>query len=314
MGFKTERIRFNVKDRGRRFRGQDRNFDTVALARVINSPEVQERVKNRDLVGYWGHWPRVKFGLEPGEAAVVKGKVVNLEPAIVTTYLKAHEDGTIEHESEFLDTAPGRIAYRQYASRVGGFSSAINAPRRGSMQVPESFHGFDYVKEPNYTVNRGYTLDSAGNRIEPDDLDDDERAVLDEVGQYTELVESTAAVLDRVQAEYDLQASVLTQVHEECNELRSQVARLQEQLRQRPKQQVAVVDSVPKEPEQPEPTREQVLDSARKAGKPLEASRFASADAFIDKRLERYEAQHQEEKPAPTAADRYLDRAFGPMG
>lgn len=156
---KTGTIRYSVRERGRKYRGQERNFDTVALASLINGPEVQERVRNRDLVGYFGHWPRIVFGMNPGEGGMHQGKHVPLEAAIVTTKLSANPDGTIEHETEFLDTAPGRTAKRLFNSKTGGFSSAINCREYGGRDVPLGFHGFDYVMEPNFTTNRGYALD-----------------------------------------------------------------------------------------------------------------------------------------------------------
>lgn len=158
---KTGVIRFNVTDRGRKHRGVDRNFDTAALATVVNSPEVQERVRKRDLHGYFGHGPRSAFGMTPPEFGIVAGKQVTLEPALVTTLLKGMADGTIEHEAEFLDNPPGRAAKRLFSNKVGGFSSAISCREYGGRDVPTSFHGFDYVLEPNFSTNRGWALDSA---------------------------------------------------------------------------------------------------------------------------------------------------------
>lgn len=164
---KTGLITFNVKDRGRKHRGVERNFDTASLAAVVNGPAVQERVANRDLPGYLGHWPRVMFGMDPGEGGPdpKSGKVVRLEPSHVTTMLRAMPDGTIEHEAEFLDTPPGRTAKRLFGSRRGGFSSAIAADpirsRMAGVDIVSGFYGFDYVSEPNFATNRGFALDSA---------------------------------------------------------------------------------------------------------------------------------------------------------
>lgn len=144
-------IRYNLKERGRQFRGVERNFDIPAIVAAINSPECQEIVKTRAMLGYLGHWVRIRFGLEPPEGGIAQGKAQAVEPAIVTTYLKAYPNGDIEHKTEFLDNDTGRIASRMYANKVGGFSSAIdeNKPR---------FYGFDWVNEPNYSTNRGYSL------------------------------------------------------------------------------------------------------------------------------------------------------------
>ncbi len=321
MGMKTEVIRFNVRERGRRYRGQDRNFDTAALAALVNGPEVQERVKNGDLLGYYGHWPRVKFGLDVQEGALVGGKPVHLEPAIRTTSIKAYPDGTIEHQAEFLDTAPGRLAQRLYQSKTGGFSSAINAPRRGSTQVPNGFYGFDYVLEPNYTGNRGYALDSAGNRIDREELDESEVEVLDAVEEYTGMVQATTAMLDRVQADYDRQAEVLLALQEENVEYQTKIAQLQAALDSARDDLVKAMALAPAQAGadpvqavgQP-PAPAEVLDDAKARGIPVSRSRFADAEDFLNQKtslagFEKGEDDRDAEKP--TAAERYFGRAFG---
>lgn len=161
----TDSITFNVRERGRKYRGVDRNFDTARLATLINSPAVQEKVKHGDMLGYLGHWPRVKFGMEVCEGGIDQstGKAVSLPVAVRTTELAAQPDGTITHRAEFLDTEAGEIAAGLYRSKAGGFSSAIDAVPRTSPAIPRGFYGFDFVYEPNFTKNRGHvvTLDSA---------------------------------------------------------------------------------------------------------------------------------------------------------
>lgn len=144
-------IRYNLKDRGRQFRGVERNFDIPAIVAAINSPACQERVKTRGMLGYLGHWVRIRFGLEPPEGGIAEGKAHAIEPAIVTTHLKAYPNGDIEHQTEFLDNDTGRIASRMFANKVGGFSSVID-------EVKVNFFGFDWVNDPNYSTNRGYGL------------------------------------------------------------------------------------------------------------------------------------------------------------
>lgn len=162
MGATTPVISYNLKERGRKYRGKERHFNIKAIVDAVNSPETQERVANRDMTGFFGHWPRIRFGMNPAEGGIAEGKAHAIEPAIVTTLLRAHPDGTIEHQTEFLDTATGQIAARMYGSKVGGFSSAIDPNR------PE-FFGFDYVNELNYSTNRGYTLDDV-NGMTYDDV------------------------------------------------------------------------------------------------------------------------------------------------
>ncbi|MGL5225268.1 MAG: hypothetical protein ACRC8Q_08135, partial [Aeromonas sp.] len=151
-------ITYNLNERGRSHRGTERHFDIPSIVAAINSPACQERVATRGMLGYLGHWPRIRFGMEPPEGGLFDGKAHAVEPAVVTVYLRAHPNGDIEHRTEFLDTPPGAIAARMYANRVGGFSSAIDT------QDPE-LYGFDWVNDPNYSTNRGYqlALDSAAD-------------------------------------------------------------------------------------------------------------------------------------------------------
>lgn len=202
---KTEIITYNLQDRGRQFRGSPRNFDIKKIAESINSSAMQERVKNRDLLGYYGHWPRKQFGIEPTEGGLAKGRPSIVEPAICTTMLEADENGTIRHQAEFLQTDAGKVAAKLYESRTGGFSSAIS-DRLGV------FHGFDYVLEPNFTHNRGYALDSVDDMTEDDMMAamieeqlHGMQLVLDSVEQRAEIERQTAELaaqtLAAVQAE-----------------------------------------------------------------------------------------------------------------
>lgn len=220
MAQKTGKIRYNVNERGRQH-GEDRLFDLRALAALVNGPEVQERVRNRDMVGYYGHWQRVKFGITPPETVILDGKSVNIDPAIVTTHLSADADGNIEHESEFLDTPSGRIAERLYASKTGGFSSAIDARPRGNFHVPTTFAGFDYVLEPNYTTNRGYLFDSTDMATE-----DQERFVLlDSVMHSNHALTAMNVLYDSLQNDHTLAMQTIQRLMEENEELLSMHAR-----------------------------------------------------------------------------------------
>lgn len=220
---KTGPITYNVTKRGRKFRGQERNFDPVSLAAVINGPEVQEKVKNRDRWGYYGHFGRMLFGMEPGEGGVVPsgpfaGKLVRLEPAFITTAISADNSGNITHEAEFLDNANGRLAKRAFNNRVGGFSSAIDARPMNGKDIARGFYGFDYVSEPNFTGNRGFALDGVEAEAEAGMLLDS--AVLE--GQQT------IAILDglytRLQGDYDRLAESLAHAQHVNNGLVAMIA------------------------------------------------------------------------------------------
>ncbi|MGZ8220039.1 MAG: hypothetical protein ACXWT0_00175 [Methylobacter sp.] len=185
-------IIYNLKERGRQHRGQERNFDIKAICDAINSPACQERVSTRAMLGYFGHKIRILCGLEPVESGVVSGKYNEFEPAIVTTHLKAYPDGTIEHQTEFLDSVPGRKAARMYSNRIGGFSSAID-------ERQPQFFGFDYVLDPNYSGNRGFALDSVNLTL--DEVLDSVKSEDDEFMQR--LIDVKNAEIAQLQAALD---------------------------------------------------------------------------------------------------------------
>jgi hypothetical protein len=217
MGSKTGKITYNVHERGRQYVGKDRSFNLGALAALVNGNEVQERVRNRDLNGFYGHWIRMKFGLNPPESIVFDGKVVNIEPALVTTYLAADGQGNITHEAEFLDTDAGSIAERLYHSKQGGFSSAIHTAPNVRPSLPTIFAGFDYVYEPNYTTNRGYMFDSTM----PDD-----QTLFDAVVQEWQMSNAMMrTIFDSMQADHMLAMQTIERLQEENVELLSLASR-----------------------------------------------------------------------------------------
>jgi hypothetical protein len=180
-------IQYNLNERGRELTGKPRHFNIDKVAAFINGARTQERIQKRDMFGYYGHWPRVKFGMMPPEGGIYQGKLVKLEPAIATVHLKAFPDGTIEHEEEFLATDAGRTAQKMFESKKGGFSSALS-------EVEGRFFGFDYVNEPNFDDNRGYVLDAANA--------DDGGGILDDavIADYNQNLHGMLALLDSAQA------------------------------------------------------------------------------------------------------------------
>ena len=216
----TPLIEYNLRDRGRSYRGQERNFDIPALSRVINGPACQERVRNRDMVGFYGHWPRVKFGMNPAEGGMDGGKARAVQPALVTTFLDCSTDGTVRHKAEFLPTEAGTLAEKLFSARTGGFSSAIDTHR------PE-FFGFDYVLEPNYSTNRGYSLDSVFGGADGMSIDDIDAAI------YGEQVAGMAVLLDAVQGSLHASASTLEALRAERDDLARRLDDMARQLEER---------------------------------------------------------------------------------
>jgi hypothetical protein len=199
-------ITYNLKERGRRYTGNERNFNIKAICDAVNSPATQERIKMRAMVGYFGHKARVLVGLVPTESAIVGGKYNEIDPAIITTHLKAYPDGTIEHQTEFLDTEPGQRAARLHSQKIGGFSSAIDDRQN-------KFYGFDYVLDPNFVANRGFTFDSvAGLTFDSAmelPLPDEDAEWLALLEQRDRLITDLHAALDSAQAENEQYLSML---------------------------------------------------------------------------------------------------------
>lgn len=271
---RTGVIRYNLADRGRKHRGPERYFDTAVAAKLINSPSVQEKVKHGDMLGYFGHWPRVQFGLNPAEGGIVNGKAVSIEPAIRTLSIVAMPDGWVEHEAEFLDNANGKIAARLFASKAGGFSSAIRAPEIGGKAIATEFHGFDYVLEPNYTTNRGYGLTLDGVAGEED--------ILDAVAERQQMMELCSSMLDSAQVEVNLMAQAMERVVEENTYLISQLAKVGKSA--------AVLDGV--------------LDVV---SRPIE-SPLSRANEFLDAVLVGFQPQKVKEEPRTPGHERQLSR------
>lgn len=201
----TPLIRYNLKDRGRQHTGQPRNFDIKAICDVINSPAVQEIVASRGMLGYYGHAPRIRYGMTPVEGGFENGKYKEVQPAIVTTFLRADYNGNVEHRAEFLGTDAGVLAAKLWAGKVGGFSSAID-------QGKPDFYGFDYVAQPNFLSNsfRGIAMDDigSGESLTYDAVYVAERVEAESAAFIAEMLDSVAAeraaanaVIERLQLE-----------------------------------------------------------------------------------------------------------------
>ncbi|QLG96692.1 hypothetical protein HZF02_32765 (plasmid) [Pseudomonas yamanorum] len=199
MSKRTGVIRYNLNDTGRTYTGQPRKIDIDAAMRLLNGPALQESIRKGDVVGYIGHQYREKFGLDVPETVIVDGKEVVLEPGVRTIYIKCYPNGDVEHEQEFLNSAPGRVGQRLWDSKAYGFSSAIYAPEEGGLRVPKGYFGMDLVRAPNYDNNRGYAvmLDSVnpGAFAVEDTFASDSAALLDSVDTMIKESDAMAATI-----------------------------------------------------------------------------------------------------------------------
>lgn len=283
----TDSITYNVNERGRKYRGVDRVFDTAALATMINSPKVQEKVKHGDMLGYFGHWPRLKFGMEFTEGGIDKesGKAIALPAAIRTLEVKAENDGTITHRAEFLDTEAGQIAEGLFKSKAGGFSSAIDAMPRTNPYIPRGFYGFDYVYEPNYSTNRGH-------KVVLDSISPELALMLDSVLEQAAIEQSEMTVLfDSLHAQHLDVLTVLERMSNERDELLERLAR------QSGVDGKVVLDSL-------------ILEDGRVAALRTLPADIEDWTRFKDLPLERLAALPQA-AAAPTAESNYALRKYG---
>lgn len=202
MRKRTGVISYNLNKRGRDFNGQDRDVDIAAAMRLINGAAVQELVRQGDVYGYVGHTFREKYGLNVPDTVTENGKVVVLEPSVRTVFIKCMPDGTVEHEQEFLNNAPGRIAGRLYDSKAYGFSSVFHAPEENGKRTPRTFHGMDFVRTPNYNTNKGY--DALLDGIEPGAIES-----LGFAGECAAMMDS----VDAIMAENEAQAAGISEAY-----------------------------------------------------------------------------------------------------
>lgn len=238
MGKRTGVIRYNLNNIGRSFTGQPRKIDIDAAMRLFNGAATQEAIQKGDVVGYIGHQYREKYTLDVPETVIVEGKPVVLEPAVRTIYLKCYPNGDVEHEQEFLDTAPGRVGERLWGSKAYGFSSAIYAPEEGGVRVPKGYFGMDLVRAPNYDDNRGYAvmLDSVAPGVfaSVDTFASENAALLDSVDS---MIKESDAFAASISTDYLAQCKI-------NDELVEHNARLLERLRQA-KIEAPMLDSAP---------------------------------------------------------------------
>lgn len=237
MGKRTGVIRYNLNNIKRSFTGQPRKIDIDAAMRLFNGAALQEAIQKGDIYGYIGHQYREKYGLDVPETVMVDGAPVVLEPSVRTIYLKCYPTGDVEHEQEFLDTAPGRVGARLWDSKAYGFSSAIFAPEEGGVRVPKGYFGMDLVRAPNYDDNRGYAvmLDSVSPGLfTADTFASESAALMDSVDSMIKASDSYAEGLSiDILAQYRINDELL-----EYN------ARLLEQLSQA-KIEAPMLDSAP---------------------------------------------------------------------
>jgi hypothetical protein len=163
------KCKFNLFQEGRKYTGHHRNYILESARKVCYDPATREGISLREKLGYLGHGRRQLAGkLALGEVETVKlpdGSTIIVEnvPSNVTTHFEIHEDGTVEHTQDILESAPGKVVSGLNRSKVGGFSWAMGGRDGGAIGATHvnGFEGYDYVMNPGFSANRGYILESA---------------------------------------------------------------------------------------------------------------------------------------------------------
>ncbi|EBF2947688.1 head processing protein, partial [Salmonella enterica] len=152
---KTVTDRFCLYKNARTGRQNGRKYVLGAVKAMLESKETQEGLRLGELYGYYGHGRREMTGkLELPETSVimVEGRPVVIDnvPACRTVDISVDDKGVVTHTQEILNTEPGKIVAAMIESRAGGWSWATGGRQAGNIAVTTSFHGVDYVTNPNY--------------------------------------------------------------------------------------------------------------------------------------------------------------------
>lgn len=164
---------FSLLKNARKYGANERRYAIDKVGKLIQSPQVKEALRLREMFGYYGHGLREMVGtLDVPEVAVIKvdgnAIVTNTVPSNVCVDLAIDEDtGVITHTEEILvATDPGKIVQSMIASSAGGWSWATSG-KDGYFSIPTRIKGFDYVVQPNYIsllhpASEGMMNESAG--------------------------------------------------------------------------------------------------------------------------------------------------------
>lgn len=248
MPTKTIECTFNILDNGRTYTGQQRNYVLDNVRNTLSLPHVQERLANKGAFGYFGHGIRRIAGMNPEEKTVVQTKnggsmIVDAIPSNLCTAVDLDDQGNLTHVEEIMDNDEGKKALGLHNSKAGGFSWACNGGKKSSNTILNDFFGFDYVKNPLFTGNRGYVLDDASDeyqglfdslvqtglseQVATQTLLDFQADAIQEAEAYKEQLEAAvygAVVLDGVQSELATTKQEVQAKISKINELEDTIA------------------------------------------------------------------------------------------
>jgi len=145
--------RFDLLNEGRT-NGNKRNYIVKAVQTMFESKPFTEGVRLGEHYGYFGHGRRQmagKLDLPEVNVIMLEGKpvVLNNIPSNRTLAASCDDMGVVTHTQEILSTDTGKIVQSMYESSAGGWSWATGG-RDGKQSVTRSYHGMDYVNNPNF--------------------------------------------------------------------------------------------------------------------------------------------------------------------
>lgn len=152
---KRVKDRFSLFNDGRTLDANKRRYIIKSVQDTIASAKTKENLRLGESYGFYGHAPRQRAKkLDLGETEVINigGRPVVVEniPSNRTISISCDDDGVVTHEQEFLDTETGKIALSLWESGAGGWSWATGGSDGRNASVARTYHGMDYVLQPNY--------------------------------------------------------------------------------------------------------------------------------------------------------------------
>lgn len=152
---RTVTDKFSLLADGRQIGANKRNYLLESVRGMIESPQTQELLRLGEAFGYYGHQSRQRANkLDLGETEMIEinGKMVLVEnvPASRTIELSVDSNGVVTHTEEVLDTPSGRLVDSLISSTAGGWSWATGGKDTPQASITRSYHGMDYVLQPNF--------------------------------------------------------------------------------------------------------------------------------------------------------------------
>ncbi|WP_241576639.1 head processing protein [Rosenbergiella collisarenosi] len=172
---RTVTDRFSLIDKIRKHTPQNgRKYLLESVGATFNDPTIKERIALGEMFGYFGHGRRAMSyertgSLDLPETAIimVDGKPVIIDnvPSNRTLDISLDDNGVVTHTQEILDTPTGQIVDGMEKAKAGGWSWATGGDDQPLRSFVSSYHGMDYVNNPNYI-----SLDKQGMMFESADV------------------------------------------------------------------------------------------------------------------------------------------------